>query len=206
MDAAMIAALDDPVIRLFTAVRLVMVSRTVRLLEGGGTVVFGSATYSGSDAELGSIAATTEISDEIAAEETGWGMVLAGTTTTGLDELIAATYTGRVTVWQGLVNDATGAVVGEPDQIFDGYLEPVREGHSLGQYAVSLDFSSTWMKLLKANEGQRLNGPFHELAWPGELGLEYTHGLKTFQGQPGVFIGNTTYDSGGNATIGQQDR
>jgi hypothetical protein len=206
MDGALVTGLSGQVIRPFIAASLVLNTRTVYLVDGGGQVTFGGNTYTGSDDELGSVAAMAEVSDEIAVEEMGWQMVLAGTTFDGVQELIDATYTGRVTVYLGALNDATGLPIGEPDMRFSGFLEPVQEAHSMGQYAVTLDFSSAWSKLLRANEGQRLNGPFHELAWPGELGLEYTHGLKTFQAPAGVFIGNANYDSGGNAVIGQQDR
>lgn len=195
MHASMITGLAAPFLRMFWAVKIVLASRTVRLLDGGGLVAFGSGTYAGSDAELGTISGLTEVADEIAVEETGWSMSLVGTTQAGVAELIAATYTGRVSVYCGLVDETTGLVIGEPDVRFDGYLEPVGEQLTQGQYLVRVEASSSWARLLRSNEGQRLNNPFHGLAWPGESGLEYTHGLKTFQQPNNVYVGSDQQDS-----------
>ena len=203
MDTALANALQRPQLRGFFWLTFPIpegaggtpAARTVRLIEGDGTVVMDGQTYRGKDARIGTIAGYTPIENGVASEEQGQDVAFQGWTVDGLNDLRRArgqTMTSGI----GVVNEATGLAVGV-ETLFTGTLEMFNANAAAGEQSVQVSFASIWAKLLRSNEGYRLNSAYHEQAWPGELGLEWTQGLRNLQTQPGVFFGSVEIGSRG---------
>lgn len=188
MDSALHTAFQASVIRPFFWVDIDLPSGNVRLLDGSATFTIGGEVFSGKHADCGALAGVGTIENGIASEESGQTIALHGFNLDGLADLLAG-FGSRVTTGIGLVNIQRGAVIGV-DTAFVGELETIDEAVSPDAHTLTLNCASIFVRLLRMNEGHRLNSPYHEQAWPGELGLEYTQGLRNVQTQPGVFLGS----------------
>ena len=122
----------------FIALELVLPERTVRLTSGG-TVVFGSQTYHPDDADIGVLSEVGEIEDGEAGEATAPDLSFAVYTDAGVVELSGAQGSAWTLYW-GLVNPETGAVIGTPETVTRGYLNVGALGFGPGKRALS--FSS----------------------------------------------------------------
>jgi len=122
----------------FIALELVLPERTVRLTSGG-TVVFGSQTYHPEDADIGVLSEVGEIEDGEVGEATAPDLSFAAYTDAGVVELSGAQGSAWTLYW-GLVNPETGAVIGTPETVTRGYLNVGALGFGPGKRALS--FSS----------------------------------------------------------------
>ena len=182
MDSALHTAFQASVIRPFFWMELALPSGTVRLVDGSATLTIGGNTYTGKHPDCGALAGIGSIENGIASEEVGQDITLHGFTLDGLADLVAG-IGSRIVTGIGLVDSATGLVIGT-DTAFIGELEMIEEDVTASNHSLTLKCASAFVRLLRMNEGHRLNGPYHEQAWPGELGLEYTQGLRRVQTQP----------------------
>ncbi len=211
MDSALATALQRPQLRGFFWMVLdipagpggVPAARTVRLVDGDAQLTIDGQVFTGRDSRIGTINSMSAVENGVSSEEAGHTIGFQGWTLDGLADL-RRTRGSQVTTGIGVVSEATGLVIGV-ETIFVGNRETMALQAQAGQESIQVAFASVWSRLLKSNEGHRLNGPYHEQAWPGELGLEWTQGLRNLQTQNGVFIGSTSVGGGGRVTpIGEQ--
>lgn len=151
--------------------------RTVRLTDGG-FIVWGGNTFSSSDATLGTIGA-------VAAMEEGIGNMVPALELTVLPPSTAAAadlaqpgwQKCRARFWIAEFDTATGAIVGAPDLVFNGFLDQARltAGRDRRELAVSV---ISWLEqLFELNTGNSLNATWHKSVWPGETGHDNATGL-----------------------------
>jgi hypothetical protein len=175
LSTAMDAALAGPVVMAFDALRIALPSgQTVRLMTGAGQVSFGGETYLGRDATYGTIASLESASEDIATSAPRYQAVLMPPALSGLLALTAPEAQGSsVSVYFGLVNEATGLVIGSPELVFLGEIDTVKLVAGANSRMVEIDVNSVWERCFADTEGARLNNHFHQTMWPGELGFTF---------------------------------
>ena len=177
---AMETALQGSVVTLFYAYRFTLPGGVSRLLDGAGRVEFDGAEWTGLDATFGALASVDVSSDGIATAAPELRLsVLPPNLAAAAILCDPANQGARVEMFEGLVDKATGAVIGEPDLKFDGEIDvpTLRVGKAM--MSVEIVCVSVWERLFEQEEGARLSDAFHQAAHPGELGFALITSVKT---------------------------
>lgn len=198
MDSALVTAFQQPAPIKATLVRFDLPGGTLCLTDGG-FVPFdagegeGVETYLARHPVYGVLDSVGSIKDgaEVQTTRIDIGILPAS------DEAAAAlgsptTQGARVQWWEGVVDPATGLLIGEPELKFDGEIDKprFRVGDS---WALVLECGTQAERQLEPNADWRLNDSFHQLIWPGELGLSFVDGVtrkkewRSRPENPGVF-------------------
>lgn len=174
-DDATFAAFDGPAVVMFIAVEIELPSGgQIRLLDGAASVSFGGRVFVGLDPQYGVLTEIDAVSDGVGDEAPGLRIVINPATPDAGAILAAQDMQGRhVLMWIGAVDPATGAVLPDPILVFAGEVDQGVLRIGIGQRQLSLECVSVWERLFEDGEGVRLSNAFHQLAWPGELGLEF---------------------------------
>lgn len=168
------AALEAPAFTMFTAVEVVLPGpTTIRLLDGAGFVTFSSKTFRGKDATYGVMSSIESLSDGMEEEAPGLRFTVLPPTNTAAATWAASTAQGSaVSVWVGVVNVQTGAVVGTPELVFSGEIDvPVLEVDK-GSRQVVIECSSIFERFFEGDEGLEMTNASHQAIWPGETGFD----------------------------------
>lgn len=181
MDPTLVAALDAPHLRTFFAVRIFFQSTETEVLlhDGSGTLSFApwsgdTKTFTGKDSIFGTLAALTTIEEKIASEAPDVSITLMAPSNAAFGEINDPRNQGSpVSVWFGLVDDMTGAVIGTPELLWMGRLDTVQSNVAANQQTCELVTVSGFDRLFIAGEGECLNSVWHQSIWPGETGLAY---------------------------------
>lgn len=174
LSPAMDSALQGLVVTAFCAVKIVLPGGTVRLIDGSGMVTFGSETYTGLDPVYGTLSAIEQINEEIATSAPRARITLMPPDNAAIVALTNPMVQGSaVTIWVGVVDSSTGAVIGTPEAVFVGEIDTSTLISSSGNRSLELDIASVWERLFADSEGARLNGFFHKTVYPSELGFDF---------------------------------
>jgi len=173
------AALDETRALIFGAVSIALPGGTVRLLDGAAEVFIGGHKYAGRDGDWGvldSISGLAEAVDDNSPVVT-LSMIPSGdlALSTMLDP---ANQGSEVQIMIGVLNMATGALIGEPYVLFHGEMDVPTVQFRANDRRVSLRVSSWAERLFALEEGRRLSAPFHKSIWAGELGLDFVTGVE----------------------------
>ena len=79
-----------------------------------------------------------------------------------------------VSAWLGVVDPATGLVVGDPLLVFLGMLDVPTLKTGANSRKLDFECTSVFEDFFLNDDGARLNGDFHKSCWPGETGLDHT--------------------------------
>lgn len=198
MDTDLVTALQAPAPTKATLVRFDLPGGALCLTDGG-FVVFdagdgeGDETYLGRHPDYGVLGSVPSIKDGAEAQTTRLDIVILPSSTDAVAALKAPTLQGvRVQWWEGAINRATGELIGEPEEKFDGEIDRARltVGNS---WAVTLECGTQAERQLEPNADWRLNHSFHSLIWTGEEGLIFVDGVtrkkewRERPENPGVF-------------------
>lgn len=161
----------------FAALRIDLGSGTViRLTDGevAGLTVNGE-TYMGHDDVYGVLTSLESLTDGLDAEAPKCRITIAPPSVTAAATLSSPSHQGAaVEIWEGLVNQVSGAVYADPTLQFLGELDvPTLMIKAAGRF-LEYDVASVWEYLFDQDEGALLSNAFHQSVWPGELGLQYT--------------------------------
>jgi hypothetical protein len=171
MDASNIAEWQTSHPTTFLAWSITLPTRTVRLTSGG-TVTFGGNTYVPEDDDIGVLSRVETLNDGGSRAAQLPEIEVKPFTDAGVSELGALAAQGSSwTLYRGLVNPDTGAVIGTPDTKISGFLNSVEISVSPGQRTVTISSYSDEQFLLLDNAHQRLSDSFHKQIWSGETGL-----------------------------------
>jgi hypothetical protein len=198
MDAALVAALQGPAPIKATLVRFDLPGGALCLTDGG-FVDFdagegeGAELYLSRDPVYGVLGGAPTISDGADAQTTRLDIVILPASDTAAAALASPTLQGvRVQWWEGVMDDATGQLIGEPELKFDGEFDKAR--FSVGDsWSMTLECGTQAERQLEPNADWRLNHAFHSLIWPGEKGLIFVDGVtrkkewRERPENPGVF-------------------
>lgn len=182
LDATLETGLQSQAIRVFTAVQIALPASgpypayTVNLIDGAGAVTFFvsgvSTTFAGEDSIFGTLASISAVSEAVATEAPRVTVTLLPPTAAAVGQLNQPLYQGApIKIWFGLVNEATGAVVGLPELLFSGRLDTAKTTAQANVRTVELDVSSVFERMFIAQEGDRLTDRWHQSIHPGEGGL-----------------------------------
>ena len=82
-----------------------------------------------------------------------------------------------VSIWLGVVDPASGLVVGEPLLVFAGTADVPMLTVDNNQYTLELEISSVFEAFFLTDDGVALSDTFHQMLWPGETGLADATGV-----------------------------
>lgn len=201
MDSALVTALQAAASTKATLVRFDLPGSALCLTDGG-FVVFdagdgdGDETYLGRHPTYGVLASVPSIKDGSEAQTTRLDIVIQPASADAVTALSAASLQGiRVQWWEGAINRATGALIGEPELKFDGEFDRARM--TVGEnWSLIMECGTQAERQLEPNADWRLNHSFHSLIWAGppvELGLIFVDGVtrkkewRERPENPGVF-------------------
>lgn len=172
------AALAQPAIGMFCAVRLTYPTFTLRLVDGAGVLVIGGETFVGHDATYGALIGLENITDGGSDQAPRARIIFNPPTNAALAALAAPDAQGsRVEIWEGVFDTATGLVIPDADLAFDGEIDqPVYSPKSRN---LTLDCNSSFERFFSVQEGVRLTDSWHQSIWPGERGLEYQTAIRS---------------------------
>ena len=138
MDAIEIAGWQTSNPHAFLAIRLELPGETLRLTSGG-TVVFGGETFLPEHPEFGLFSTLGAFEDGDVDAATSPDIGFEPFTDTGFADLTASAAQGSpFTVWWGLVDPATGAVLGAPPAYAHGYLNVSMPSFGVGARPLTL--------------------------------------------------------------------
>lgn len=136
MDSLNIAAwqADNP--HAFIALELTLPDETVRLTSGG-TVVFGGQTYHPEHDDIGVLSAVANIEEGQVSEAISPDLTFAPFTDDGVTALSDPAAQGSAwTLYWGLINPDTGAVIGTPVTLTTGFVNVANLSVSTGRRSV----------------------------------------------------------------------
>lgn len=184
IDPTLQAALGQSVVTPFCAVRFLLPGKTLRLLDGAGTVSFvvagGMETFTGEDAEFGALGAVEQISGGEGDEAPELELTLYPPDATAAATLASPAMQGsEVAIFVGAIDPATGGVIGQPYLIFIGEIDVPTLTVSEGQRELTYSVVSVFERLFENEEGVRATDGWHQSIWPGERGLEFMTGTDS---------------------------
>ena len=146
-------------------------------LTDGGFVAYGGNTYVGEDAYYGILSNISPVRDGAESTTTRITVtILPSSADAAVDFGAASAQGSRVRWWEGVVNPATGALIGAPILKFEGELDKPR--FSVGDsWEMVLECGTQAERQVEPNADWRLNHSFHSKIWPGELGLSHVTGV-----------------------------
>lgn len=179
LSSALFTELSQPRVTLFGAVRIVMPTGTIRLIDAQAAIgQIGGETYTGRDANWGVLDTIKGLSDTSAASAPSVtiGLIPSGDLSfaTMLDP---SAQGGSVSVMIGAANQATGAVI-DTYSLFTGEVDQVTANWGAHDRRVDIKCTSIAEVLFAIEEGRRLSDAFHKQVWPGELGLAFVTGVE----------------------------
>ena len=176
---ALDAELENDNVTVFTALTLSVGEDTLRLLDGSAQLTIGGELYSGEDATYGVLASIDSFEDGAGDEAPGLSITLHPADDDAVLALSSPSMQGEaVRVDVGAVNDATGAVIGDPFLLFDGEVEMPKHEFGKAMLQVSLECVGGMERLFFEDEGILLAPSFHQQVWPGETGFDHVTGIR----------------------------
>jgi len=177
------AALEttDPICVALLEVRLP--NYNLRVIDGASEVVWpnldgAAATFVGRDPTYGVWSASDAFGDGIGDQVPAMGFTLLPTDVANAASLTdPKVQTSRTRVWFAVIDKTTGGLVPDPYQLFEGELDQPTLTVGKGTLELEYTVASAFERLFLNSEGNRLSDAFHQLRWPGELGLQYMTGL-----------------------------
>ena len=174
LDPTMAAALASDRILLFGAVEINLPGYDLCLLDGSGTVVMNGKTFVGRDATYGVLDAIKGLDDQTADKASEVTLGLIAPSTSALATLLDPQVQGStVTISIGVLDYNAGTVIGNPYVAFIGQLDVPTITWDNNDRRIEYRITSYFERLFVLEEGRRLSTAFHQMVWPGELGLDH---------------------------------
>ncbi|WP_313004273.1 hypothetical protein [Brevundimonas sp.] len=182
MDASLVAAFQQPAPIKATLVRLDMAGGAICLTDGGFAQFDagdgeGPEIYYGRHPVYGALSSVGSIRDGAEAQTTRVPITILPASDVATAALGSPSTQGtRVQWWEGVIDPASGLLIGEPELKFDGEIDKpaLKVGDS---WDLTLECGTQAERQLEPNKDWRLNDAFHQRVWPGELGLVYVDGV-----------------------------
>lgn len=176
---------------------------TLRLLEASGQVAFSEGTFTGFDGRFGKLGGIEALTDGVGDQAPALSITFIPADGAAAADLSSPAFQGsRIRLWLGAL--VGGAVVADPYLIFDGTLDVPELMIDEGTREVSFTCTSSFERLFRAEEGNRLSDAHHKEVWPGETGLSAVTGIvKQVLWGPGDKIGASVNSAGGGTFVGE---
>ena len=173
---------------MFEGARILLVSlleivhpvATIRLCDGGLFNWPARGAFSAIDPIYGTLGSVDPASESVGDEAPGGQFTLLPPSVAAAISLAQANAQGSpVRMWMAEANPETSALIGTPEQLFDGMIDTVTIRLSRGAAEVAIEYVSVAEKLFQIKEGNVLSDRFHQLAWSGETGFAQCTGSVT---------------------------
>ena len=167
-------ALNSKIVLLAGLIELQLVSRTIRLCDGGFVNWPARGMFTSSDVDFGTIESLESISEGLGDEAPGARLTLLPTSTAEAGALFQSNAQGRpILMWLAEVDRSTGLLVGTPQLMFTGMIDSMKIAVGKAQRKVDIEFVAAAERLFLVREGNVLSPRFHQDAWPGEKGFNH---------------------------------
>ena len=179
IDGALSVALGAHTIRSFTAVRIELPdNETINLIDGSGVVSFivdgVDTSFTSKDPIYGVINTVSNVTEAFATSAPRLTVSLLPPSSDAIGALSAPLTQGsKVRVWAGVVNEATGLVIGAPELTWIGQLDTAKTTTGESGRVIELDVASAFERLFVTLESERLNKVWHRSHNPTENGMDY---------------------------------
>lgn len=212
MTPQMIAALSSGRATLTGFFQIGLPSGTRRLLLGSTEVSWGGNLFVGYDPTIGTLDAPDDVREDMTgqAPNTSISYNIAPTAVRS-DIAGQQAQLSPVKIWLAALQlDGSNSVqvVPDPELLFDGFVDQATINLDKGRDDLEHTVISAFDYFFEDNEGQRLNGQFHQSIWSGEKGLDNVTGVtkKVYWGAdgPNAAGGVTTGGSAGGRSVGRQ--
>ena len=141
-------------------------------------MTFDGKTFTGSDPTYGSLFAVENLTDGGGDDAPAIQLTLAPASNAAATTLAEASMQGSpVSIWLGVIDPASGLVIGEPLLIFLGELDVPTLKAGPNSRLLDLEITSAFESFFFNDDGARLSDTFHEYLWPGETGLSQVTGI-----------------------------
>jgi hypothetical protein len=178
----MIAALSSGRAMLTGLFEIDLPSATRRLLLGATQVSWGGFTWLGYDPSIGSIDAPDDVREDMTGEAPNTSISINISPTAVRSDIAGPqVQLSPVKIWlAALYLDGSShlQVVADPELLFDGFIDQATIDLDKGRDDLDYTVISAFDYFFEDGEGQRLNGQFHHLVWPGETGLDNVTGIS----------------------------
>lgn len=179
LSPALDEALAGDRVCVFGALRLTVGNDELRLLDGSGEVSINGIHYAGSNDTYGVWGGLDAFEDGTGDEAPGMVITLLPASDEATLALSGPHMQGKsVRVMVGALNEATGAIIGEPFDLFDGEVDVTKHTFGKSEVAVELECVGGMERLFFNDEGLLLVPSFHEQVWPGEKGFHHVTGIR----------------------------
>ncbi|MGE4324368.1 MAG: hypothetical protein AB7E60_15240, partial [Sphingobium sp.] len=174
MDAALQAALSQPVVWLFGAIRIDMGGIGGRvgplcLLDGAGQLTINGETYVGADDFFGAIDSIDTLTEQDGEEAPEIRLSLLPPSTSAAAQLASPLMQGReVRIMVGAVDPVTGLTIGQPEIKFLGEIDVPTLSSRQGERSLEFTIVSVFERLFEVEDGVRAQDGWHQSIWPGE--------------------------------------
>ncbi len=206
MSPAMLEALKARNPLLVHLLKIELPSRTIRLVDGSGYVLWNGESYVDEDPEFGKIAGFGDFTESEGTEAPRQTVQLLPPGNGALAALPAPMAQGSpVTIYAAAVDRQTGQVIGEPDPRFIGELDDATFNHASNSALLDLELATIWERLFDDNEGHRWNDAFWTYLY-GPNARAFSHvtnvSRKLFWGYNGPVQGSGGSSYGGGGSVG----
>jgi hypothetical protein len=189
-------SLTDRIVLIVGLCEIVMPDRTILLTDGGFLDWPAKGLFTAKDVDFGAIESLEYSGEEVSDEAPGGRLTLLPPGVAAAGDLFRSDVQGSpLRFWLAVADRDTGLIVGDPELLFDGLIDTVSLRVSREGRFVDVEFMANAERLFFVREGNVLTSRFHNLAWPGEKGLDHTTGssIQTPWGVPdpgrGSFLG-----------------
>lgn len=151
----------------------------LRQLVGSGEVMWGAKRFIGLDEKFGVLASAGTLRDGIGDEAPDWDLTFIPPNEAAAADLTSAMNQGAaVSGWLAVIERGNGFILPEPIQLFSGELDVARLRVGKGSRSVEWRCTSALEPFHDQEVGARLSDSWHQLVWPGELGLQNMTGIS----------------------------
>lgn len=165
-------------VRLSGLMKMELPSRDVLLCDGG-FVPWGDDVFLSKDTEFGILTGFEALSEGVGDEAPAGVLSMAPASTAAAAVLSQPGYQGsRIRMWVAEIDDDTGQVIGQPDQMVDWQIDSTRLRIARGSRVLEIGCVTQGQRLMLKNEGNVLSPAFHRTVYPGQAGLDNATGLS----------------------------
>lgn len=179
LDASLNAALQAPAAVAFCALEIVLPSKTIRVLDGAGAVGFDGKVFQGADPEFGTLRAIDPLEEQVGTEAPRARFTFMPRSNNAKAQITNPGVQGsEVSCWFGVVDPATGLVIGQPELLFIGELDEASVDTDKGSDVITFDVASAWDRFFDGNEGARQTDNYQQANYPGDRAFQFITGVE----------------------------
>lgn len=168
---------EGRVIHPVALMEIALPSRTVRLCDGG-YVFWGANKFDCVDPDFGTVKSAESFEEKTGDEAPGGKVTFLPPSAAAATALSNPAFQGaRMRFWLGELDPVTGRIVGSPELTADLAIDTVTPKASKGTREVDIEFESSAKRLFLVLRGAALCDRFHQLCFPGELGMVNATGM-----------------------------